>query len=169
MTGPTQVLITGATSAIGFALAEVYAKPGVTLYLHGRNEQKLAEVAERCRAMGAQVQTQCMDVRDFPALKGWVEALGPLDLVIVNAGVNTHIGPFGEPEPWDEVEAVLDVNLKAAMAMVHAVLPSMRMRGRGQIALVSSLAAYFGLPVTPAVRVLAPDEAAKAAKLAAKP
>jgi short-subunit dehydrogenase len=149
MTGPTQVLITGATSAIGFALAEVYAKPGVTLHLHGRNETRLSEVAAACTAKGAEVRTQLLDLRDFSALKGWVEALGPLDLVIVNAGVNTHIGPSGEPEPWDEVEAVLDVNLKAAMAMVHAVLPSMRMRGRGQIALVSSLAAYFGLPVTP--------------------
>jgi NAD(P)-dependent dehydrogenase (short-subunit alcohol dehydrogenase family) len=47
------------------------------------------------------------------------------------------------------VEALLDINLKAGMAMVHAALPAMRQRGRGQIALVSSLAGYFGLPVTP--------------------
>jgi short-subunit dehydrogenase len=47
------------------------------------------------------------------------------------------------------VDALLDVNLKAAMAIVHAVLPAMRARGSGRIALVSSLAAYFGLPVTP--------------------
>jgi short-subunit dehydrogenase len=64
--------------------------------------------------------------------------------------MNTHIGPAGEPESWDAVEALLDVNLKAAMAIVQAVAPAMRARGCGQIALVSSLAAYFGLPVTPA-------------------
>ncbi len=143
-------LITGATSAIGAALAEGYAQPGVTLYLHGRNEAKLAAVAERCRARGAEVETQRLDMRDFVALRGWLESLGALDLVIVNAGMNTHIGSAGEPEPWEEVDALLDVNLKAAMLIVHAVLPAMRARGSGQIALVSSLAAYFGLPVTPA-------------------
>jgi short-subunit dehydrogenase len=149
MTDPAKVLITGATSAIGTALAEVYAKPGVTLHLHGRNETRLSKVAAACSAKGAEVRTQRLDLRDFSALQVWLESLGPLDLVIVNAGTNTHIGPNGEAEPWDEVEALLDVNLKAAMVIVQALLPAMRARGRGQIALVSSLAGYFGLPVTP--------------------
>ncbi len=149
MTGPTRVLITGATGAIGFALAEVYARPSVTLHLHGRNETRLSEVAAACTAKGAEVRTQLLDLRDFSALQDWLGSLGPLDLVIINAGMNTHIGPNGEPEPWDEVEELLDVNLKAAMVAVQAVLPAMRARGSGQIALVSSLAGYFGLPVTP--------------------
>lgn len=144
------VLITGATSAIGSALAIEYAQPGATLYLHGRNKAKLASVADRCRANGAEVQTQCLDMRDFSALRGWLESVGVLDVVIVNAGINTHVGPAGEPEPWEAVDALLDVNLKAAMVIVHAVLPAMRARGSGQIALLSSLAAYFGLPITPA-------------------
>lgn len=143
------VLITGATSAIGGALARGYAAPGVTLYLHGRNAERLKEVAATCQAQGAEVVTTRLDVRDFAALRSWLTGLGPLDLVIINAGMNTHIGPNDEPEPWEEVEALLDVNLKAAMVMMHAVLPAMRARGRGQIALVSSLAGYFGLPVTP--------------------
>jgi short-subunit dehydrogenase len=144
-----RILITGASSAIGGALAEIYARRGVMLYLHGRNEARLSEVAEHCREKGAEVVTQLLDVRDFIALQVWLESLGVLDLVIVNAGMNTHIGPAGEPEPWDVVEALLDVNLKAAMVIVQAVLPAMRERGSGQIALVSSLAAYFGLPLTP--------------------
>ncbi len=149
-TGRLRILITGATSAIGAALADAYAQPGVKLYLHGRNEEKLAGAAECCRVKGAEVWTQRLDVRDFVGLQNWLGMLEPLDLVIVNAGMNTHIGPAGEPESWDAVEALLDVNLKAAMAIVQAVTPAMRARGRGQIALVSSLAAYFGLPVTPA-------------------
>ncbi len=144
-----RILITGASSAIGGALAEIYARRGDTLYLHGRNEAKLSAVAERCRAKGADVVTQLLDVRDFTALQAWLETLDVLDLVIINAGMNTHIGPAGEPEPWDAVEALLDVNLKAAMVIVQELLPAMRARGRGQIALVSSLAAYFGLPLTP--------------------
>lgn len=147
--GYSRILITGATSAIGAALAQAYALPGVTLYLHGRNQSKLTEVAARCRECGAHVEMHRLDVRDLGALQDWLGSLGPLDLLIVNAGMNTHIGPAGEPEPWEEVEALLEVNLKAAISIVHTVLPTMRARGRGQIALISSLAGYFGLPVTP--------------------
>lgn len=143
------ILIMGATSAIGSALAREYAAPGVTLILHGRNAERLKEVAAACQARGAQVVTTLLDVRDFAAMRTWLAGLGPIDLVILNAGLNTHIGPQGEPEPWVEVEALLEVNLKAVMVGVQAVLPAMRARGSGQIALVSSLAGYFGLPVTP--------------------
>lgn len=144
-----RILLTGATSAIGAELAKSYARPGVILYLHGRNEEKLIEVANSCREKGAKVIMHRLDIRDLTALREWLSSLRALDLVIVNAGMNTHTGPDGEPEPWERVEALLDVNLKAAMVVVQSVLPAMRRKGRGQIALVSSLAAYFGLPVTP--------------------
>jgi NAD(P)-dependent dehydrogenase (short-subunit alcohol dehydrogenase family) len=145
-----RILITGATSAIGSALAWEYAAPGVTLILHGRRQDVLARVAQACEARGATGRWPCLDVRDGPALQAWLAGLEPLDLVVINAGMNTHVGPGGEPEPWDEVDALLDVNLKASMRISHAVLPAMRARGRGQIAFMSSLAGYFGLPVTPA-------------------
>ncbi|PKO86857.1 MAG: short-chain dehydrogenase [Betaproteobacteria bacterium HGW-Betaproteobacteria-12] len=147
-----RILITGATGAIGGALAEAYAAPGVELHLHGRNAALLAAVAGRCRALGAAVVTQVGDVRDSRALADWLAELcreGTPDLAILNAGMNTNIGPAGEGEPWPEVEAVLDINVKATLAMVNGLLPGMRRRGAGQIALVSSLAGYFGLPVTP--------------------
>lgn len=149
MRKPEQVLITGATSAIGSALALAYARPGVRLHLHGRNEARLNDVASACRKRGAGVETCLLDLRAGEAVVDWLSRLGALDLVIVNAGLNTRVGEHGEPEPWDEVEALIEVNLKAAMRIVHAVLPAMRRRGRGQIALMSSLAAYFGLPLTP--------------------
>ncbi len=144
------ILVTGATSAIGGALVDIYAQPGVIFYLHGRNKAKLVEVAERARQKGAQVTTQCLDVRDFTALRNWLTNLTVLDLVIINAGMNTHVGPSGELEPWNEVDALIDINLKAVMVITQAVLPIMRAQGHGQIAFMSSLAGYFGLPVTPA-------------------
>ncbi len=149
MSLPRRILITGATSAIGATLAQAYASDGVTLCLHGRNAEILGRVAGDCRTRGAVVEICVLDVREGEALEAWLRGLGALDLAIVNAGMNAHLGENGEPEPWEKVEALLDVNLKAAMRVVHAVLPAMRAHGTGQIALMSSLAAYFGLPVTP--------------------
>ena len=152
MRNPVSVLITGATGEIGAALAVEYAAPGVTLILQGRRADRLADVARQCQDRGAAVETAVLDMRDADAVRAWVADLSARqqpDLLIAQAGLNTHTGPAGEPEPWDEAEAVLDVNLKASMRLVDAVLPGMRARRRGQIALISSLAGYFGLPVTP--------------------
>lgn len=149
---PKTVLITGATGGIGGALAEVYVEPGNTLILQGRNAARLAELATLCEEKGARVLTCALDVRNREAFSAWLREIAhqeSLDLVIVNAGVNTNIGPDGAGERWEDVEALIDVNVLAAMATVDAVLPAMRARGEGQIALISSLAAYFGLPVTP--------------------
>ncbi len=149
---PDSILITGATGEIGGALALEYARAGRTLFLQGRKTDRLAELAEQCRARGAKVHTQALDVRNREALMQWLQELcaeHTPELVIVNAGVNTNIGPDGAGECWADSEALIETNLLAAMATVNAVLPSMRQRGRGQIALLSSLAAYFGLPVTP--------------------
>lgn len=152
MTAKACVLITGATGAIGGALAEVYAEPGVTLILQGRKAGRLAGLAQACEERGAHVLMKVIDVRDRRALSGW---LGEVcrqhvpDLVIACAGMNANIGPEGQGEQWDDVQALVEVNILAAMGTVDTVLPAMRRRGSGQIALVSSLAAWFGLPATP--------------------
>ena len=150
--GMRTVLITGATGAIGSALARIYAKPGVTLFLQGRKTGLLALVASQCEASGARVQTAAFDLREREQLSRWLEnvrAQSVPDLVIVNAGINIHGGPENMGENWPDVEALLEVNIRAALATVNGFLPSMRQRGYGQIALISSLAAYHGLPMTP--------------------
>lgn len=149
---PQTVLITGATGGIGGALAIAYAKPGNTLILQGRKANRLAELVSSCEERGARVLTKLLDVRDRDVFAAWlvdVSVQEAPNLVIVNAGVNTNVGPQGQGEQWADVEALIEVNVLAVMATVDAVLPAMRLRGSGQIALVSSLAGYFGLPVTP--------------------
>jgi short-subunit dehydrogenase len=144
-------LITGASGGIGQALAVEYAAPGITLLLHGRDEARLAAVARQCRDRGAEVVEIRHDLREAPAWMGRIESIArqtPIDLAIVNAGVSSAAGAQGEA--WADIERVLAVNVQGALATVSALLPSMRARGRGQIALVSSLAAWYGLPVTPA-------------------
>ena len=136
---PMSVLITGATGGIGGALAEAYARPGVMLILHGRNESRLAELKGRCEALGARVIAAAFDLRDGVRLSAWLKEVcagHPVDLLVVNAGVNTNIGPSGKGERWEDVRALLEINVVSALATVDGVLPSMRARGRGQIALI---------------------------------
>jgi short-subunit dehydrogenase len=151
-TDPATILITGATGAIGSALARHYARPGVRLILQGRNETKLNEVAAQCAGLGAQVETASLDLGNVPLLRSWLIDLAddrPPDLVIANAGMNINIGQNGDGERWEDIEALLELNIKASFAVINAFIPAMRQRASGQIAIVSSLAAYHGLPITP--------------------
>ena len=146
------VLITGATGGIGGALALAYAAPGTTLILHGRNAERLEQVAEQCRQVGADVVLKRFDLSDTLRLQQWlldVDARHSLDLVIANAGLNTNMGADNAGEQWSDIDALLKVNVTAVMATLHTVLPAMRARRAGQIAIISSLAAWRGLPETP--------------------
>jgi short-subunit dehydrogenase len=145
-------VITGATGGIGGALAPEYAAPGVTLILQGRRVARLEELAEQCRQAGARVLLAELDVRDLDALRAWVRLISDQeqpDLIIVGAGVNTDVGPDGAGEAWVNTQALIEINVLAAMATVEAALPAMRARRQGQIALFSSLAGWRGLPTTP--------------------
>lgn len=150
---PGHILITGASGSIGSALAQEYASPGARLTLQGRNEEKLRELAEKCRSRGACASIEIVDLLNLPEVEAFAQKMAktdPPDLVIVNAGLNTNIGPNGEGEPYNKSLELVRVNLISAMALVNGLLPAMRKRGSGQIAIVSSLAGYYGLPATPA-------------------
>ncbi len=148
-----RILITGASGSIGRELALAYAEPGTHLCLQGRDEARLSHTAVLCEAKGCSVSRHLIDLIDLDLIPPWIDNLSaeaPIDLLIANAGMNIHVGGDGQPEDWIEVSRLMDLNLKANIALVSAVLPSMRAHGHGQIALISSLAGYFGLPRTPA-------------------
>jgi short-subunit dehydrogenase len=148
---PAGVLITGASSGLGAALAATYAAPGVRLALGGRDPARLEEVASSCRAKGAEAVVRAVDVTDRPAMEAWIaetdRALA-LDLVIANAGVSAGTGRGEETE--EQVRRILEVNVTGVLNTVLPALPAMVRRGRGQIALMSSLAAFRGFPGAPA-------------------
>jgi short-subunit dehydrogenase len=146
------ILITGASSGIGAALARHYAGPDTVLVLHGRDALRLDAVADACRAKGATVETERLDVRDRAAVAAWLSALDaahPLDLVIVNAAINGG-DPGGDVETEAMAFETVEVNLVGALNVTLPCVTLMRARGRGQIALVSSLAAFAPLPDAPA-------------------
>ncbi|MDA8229870.1 MAG: SDR family NAD(P)-dependent oxidoreductase [Magnetospirillum sp.] len=151
MTAPSSVLITGASSGIGEALARAYSRPGATLFLSGRDEARLETVAAACRDLGARVESMAIDVADREAMAAWVtaaDARAPLDLVVANAGISAGSGMLGES--GDQVRAILATNIDGVVNTVLPALPGMQARGRGQIAIMSSLASFRGMPGAPA-------------------
>lgn len=149
----TDILITGATGSIGAALASEYAQAGVHLRLQGRNAEQLSLVADTCRSAGARVTESVLDLCDRQALVRWVDKVleaGTPDLVFANAGMNINTGPDCSGESWEETEQLLELNVRSTFYLAHRLAKSMKQQGRGQLVLLSSLAAWFGLPVTPA-------------------
>lgn len=147
MQDPRTILITGASSGIGAALAEAYAAPGRTLALTGRNQARLEEVAARCRGRGAGVLTAALDVRDADALAGWIGSVDrehPIDLGIANAGV--ALGANGGDDSADAVRLTFATNVDGMLNTVLPLVGPMRERRRGQIAIVSSVAGFRGFP-----------------------
>ncbi|MEX0921264.1 MAG: SDR family NAD(P)-dependent oxidoreductase [Rhodovibrionaceae bacterium] len=152
MRDPSSILITGASSGIGEALARRYARAGRRLFLGGRDAARLEAVADACRAAGAKVSCQVQDVTDGGAMAAWVAACdseAPLELAIANAGVSAGTGGLdGETE--EQARRIYAVNLDGVMNTLFPALARMRARRRGQIAVMSSLAAFRGFPGAPA-------------------
>lgn len=145
------IVITGASSGIGAALAREYAAAGVHLGLLGRNAERLAKTRADCEAQGATVQTASIDVTAAEALGAWLEdfdAAHPIDLMVANAGISG-----GKSKPDDAAELarrIFATNIDGVVNSIHPVAPRMAERKRGQIAIISSLAAMRGLPSAPA-------------------
>jgi short-subunit dehydrogenase len=145
------ILITGASSGLGAALALRYARPGVSLALTGRDPARLAAVSAEAECLGAIVERATIDVTDRSILRSWIEKIDdriPLDLVIANAGISG--GTSGETESEDQARRIVDVNVLGVLNTIYPMIPRMRARRRGSIALMSSLAAFRGLPGAPA-------------------
>jgi short-subunit dehydrogenase len=151
MHDPRSILITGASSGLGEALARSYARPGVALALLGRDTARTAQVAAACLTSGAEVVTTTLDVADAPALSAWIRDIDQrqaIDLVIANAGVSGGTAAGGEAAA--QMHRITSTNVDGAINTVMPLIEPMRRRRRGQIALMSSLASFRGLPGAPA-------------------
>jgi len=151
MRDPRSIVITGASSGIGAALAKAYAGPNVHLALGGRDRARLGTVGGLCRAAGATVEEGAVDVTDGPAMEEWLAAVDgthPVDLVIANAGISA--GTAAGWERPDQARAILAVNLQGVLNTVLPLLPAMDRRGGGKVAIMSSLASFRGFPGAPA-------------------
>jgi short-subunit dehydrogenase len=146
-----RILVTGASSGIGEALAWELARRGAACVLAARRVHRLEALADRIAAAvpgAARPIAVACDVSDRASVAAAVRAatarLGFVDVLVNNAGVSAY-GETGRTSPRDLAD-LLDVNFLGAVHAMQAVLPSMRRRGRGRIVNVASLAAIHGVP-----------------------
>ncbi|MFI3241846.1 MAG: SDR family NAD(P)-dependent oxidoreductase [Alphaproteobacteria bacterium] len=147
----TNILITGASSGIGEALAYYYSKYSYnTLFLSGRNAERLNAVVQKCKEFGATVEGNVIDVNSKAMMQVWIEechAKAPLNLVIANAGVSTD-----DDEDVDAMYRTFETNVTGVL---NTILPTLELYKKEtykhrQIAVVSSIAAYYPMPQCPA-------------------
>jgi short-subunit dehydrogenase len=141
-------VITGASGGIGRALAVALAGAGCRVGLIARRRSELDQAAHEIRAAGGTAEAAVADVGDRGQLRRAVDdlagALGPVDLMVANAGVGvpTTLGPVN----IEAVEQTIRVNLLGVVYAFDAVLPAMLDRRSGHLAAISSLAGYKGMP-----------------------
>ena len=142
------VVVTGASSGIGRALALELAGHGYRVGLIARRRDALDDLAREIEAQGGTARAATADVGDREAVHAAVReletALGPAEVMVANAGlgVPTHLDPINIAD----VEATFRVNLLGVVYSIEAVLPGLLARGRGQLVAVSSLASFKGVP-----------------------
>ncbi len=150
MRNPKILVITGASSGLGAALAINYASLGVKLFLTARNQDRLEKVVKICKDKGAEVCSFICDIRDYEKISNWlltIDKIEPIDLIFANAGVSA--GTLGG-EDVNQVKNLFSTNIDGVINTIFPVLEKMKTRRRGQIAIISSMASLVALPSCPA-------------------
>ena len=145
------VLITGASSGLGRALAIELSKKSQNLFLCARNFENLQETKNLCQNSNANIYLKILDVKDEIASQNYIAEIEEnfaLDLVIANAGISG--GTAQGTESFAQVKEIFDTNLYGVLNIVQPVIEKMTSRKSGQIVIISSLAGFVSLPSSPA-------------------
>ncbi|MBD1849937.1 SDR family oxidoreductase [Leptolyngbya sp. FACHB-711] len=144
------VLITGASSGIGAACAEVFAAANARLILTARRVDRLETLAATLKAQyGTEAHLISLDVRDRPQVEAVIQALPDpwkaIDILVNNAGLSRGLSKLqeGEIQDWEEM---IDTNVKGLLYITRAVLPGMVQRQRGHVINIGSVAGHQVYP-----------------------
>jgi NAD(P)-dependent dehydrogenase (short-subunit alcohol dehydrogenase family) len=150
MSAPRTVVVTGGAKGIGRATVARFCAAGDRVVALGRDAEALAALAAAQGAASSETETetQVCDVTDETAVAETFEAIGPVDVLINNAGMGES-APLHRTtlESW---RRHLDINATGAFLCMRAVVPGMRERGSGAIVTVASTAGRVGVPYTSA-------------------
>ena len=150
LTSPQVILITGASTGIGAALAKTLAaqEPKICLALAARNKEKLEQVASQCRQNGADVLVIPTDMADTEQVKALAQKtldhFGRVDGLVNNAGYG-QMGPI-ELISSEAAQRQFAVNFHGPLTLTQALIPSMRTQGGGRIVNISSLGGRMAFP-----------------------
>ena len=139
-----KILITGASSGLGAELARQYASQENHLILLARRADKLYELRHELFEKVKNIDIIVVDVTDFELLQEKIQAIGAVDMVILNAGIS--LGHVGNITPIAEFKRLYDVNVLANHAILEVLLPRFKKQKNGKIVFISSLASLFSMP-----------------------
>ena len=137
---PRHVLITGATSDIGLAIARRFVALGSKVILHGRNPEKLAALQQELPGTG----TVCFDLSDKAAMASALDGM-VVDLLVNNAGGAVGLDAFHQT-PLDDLTAMIEANVTSLVEVTHYLLPGMVAAGRGHVINLGSVAGSWPYP-----------------------
>jgi 3-hydroxy acid dehydrogenase / malonic semialdehyde reductase len=144
------VFVTGASSGIGAATALAFAAEGARLLLAARRAGRLAEIASKALASGAEaVHSIDLDVRDHRSVQNAIDTLpeewAAIDVLVNNAGLSRGLDKLymGRVEDWEEM---IDTNVKGLLYVTRAVVPGMVVRGHGHVINLGSTAGEITYP-----------------------
>ena len=136
-----KILITGASSGIGAALARYYDRPENHLILLARDKDRLQKLQT---SLTCKADIIDIDITDFKLLQEKIVAIGSIDMVILNAGIS--IGHSLEVTPFDDFKRLYDTNLLSNHAILEPLLPKFKEQKSGTIVFISSLASLISMP-----------------------
>ena len=136
-----KILITGASSGIGAALARYYDKSENHLILLARDKDRLQKLQN---SLTCKADIIDIDITDFKLLQEKIVAIGSVDMVILNAGIS--IGHSLEVTPFDDFKRLYDTNLLPNHAILEPLLPKFKEQKNGTIVFISSLASLISMP-----------------------
>ena len=141
-------LIIGGTFGIGYELSKIYLKKSKNLIILGRNDEKLNEISKEFSNSQTNVITKKLDVTSIEQCKqtltSIIDELGSLDLIIYSSGFYKPNNTFDVD--LDLYRKTIEVNFMGLINVMSVILPFLKQQQKGHIAMISSLAGFFGLP-----------------------
>ncbi len=143
------VIITGASSGIGEACAEIFAKNGFNLVLNARRVDRLEALSNRLSQHNTKVYYKKVDMRNKDEIFEFVDSIPkeffPIDILINNAGLSRGLEPLdmGNIEDWNEM---IDTNIKGVLYITKEIIPIMKNQGHGHIINLGSIAGHESYP-----------------------